>query len=67
MALWLHNAGYRTGLIGKYINAYPNPEPPSYVPPGWDYWAASIKSGSADVRLHPGHERHGGDGRIQPE
>ncbi len=47
VALWLHNAGYRTGLIGKYINAYPNPEPTSYVPPGWDYWAASIKSGSA--------------------
>lgn len=44
-ALWLHNAGYRTGLIGKYLNAYPNPEPPSYVPPGWDYWAASVKSG----------------------
>ncbi|MBW8487609.1 sulfatase [Actinomadura sp. PM05-2] len=31
---WLHSAGYRTGLIGKYLNGYPGPS----VPPGWDDW-----------------------------
>ena len=23
LATWLHDAGYRTGLIGKYLNRYP--------------------------------------------
>lgn len=35
VATWLHEAGYRTGLIGKYLNGYNNPE---YVAPGWDEW-----------------------------
>ena len=38
IATWLHDAGYRTGLFGKYLNQY---EPESgYVPPGWDRWFA---------------------------
>jgi N-acetylglucosamine-6-sulfatase len=35
LATWLHDAGYRTGLIGKYLNRYPFGRLP-YVPPGWD-------------------------------
>ena len=35
VATWLQGAGYRTALIGKYLNGY---EDPSWVPPGWDYW-----------------------------
>jgi arylsulfatase A-like enzyme len=36
LATWLDGAGYRTGLIGKYLNGY---SPTSqYVPPGWDRW-----------------------------
>ena len=39
----LHNAGYRTAMMGKYLNGYlqgPNrsPVPSTYVPPGWDQW-----------------------------
>ena len=38
VATWLHDAGYRTALMGKYLNGYPNGVPPTYVPPGWDEW-----------------------------
>jgi arylsulfatase A-like enzyme len=39
VATWLHDAGYSTALIGKYLNAY-QLMPPSHVPPGWDEWHA---------------------------
>ena len=37
LATWLHTAGYRTGLFGKYFNGYENN---AYIPPGWDRWVA---------------------------
>jgi arylsulfatase A-like enzyme len=47
VATWLHDAGYRTGLYGKYVNGYlGNPPtdgytgPLPYVPPGWEEWHA---------------------------
>lgn len=43
LGTWLQAAGYRTALIGKYLNRYPGDGPgadPAYVPPGWDDWAA---------------------------
>ena len=39
VAVVLDSAGYRTGLIGKYLNWY---HPSGGVPPGWDYWFALI-------------------------
>jgi len=38
IATWLHDAGYRTALMGKYLNGYPQRTNPTYVPPGWDEW-----------------------------
>jgi arylsulfatase A-like enzyme len=35
-----HAAGYRTGLVGKYLNDYPQGHW-SHVPPGWDSWFAT--------------------------
>ena len=36
IAVWLRRAGYRTGLVGKYLNAYSGTVPP----PGWSAWHA---------------------------
>lgn len=36
VATWLNNAGYQTGLFGKYINNYRV----RAKPPGWDRWYA---------------------------
>ncbi len=35
LAVWLHRAGYYTGVIGKYLTGYASH--PS-VPPGWSEW-----------------------------
>lgn len=43
VAVWLRRAGYRTGLIGKYLNAYHGTGPP----PGWAVWHA-FRGGNAD-------------------
>lgn len=37
IATWLQDAGYHTGLVGKYLNQYPFDGDP-YVPDGWDRW-----------------------------
>jgi N-acetylglucosamine-6-sulfatase len=34
----MQSAGYRTSILGKYLNDYPNGVPPTYMPPGWDEW-----------------------------
>lgn len=42
VATWLQTAGYRTGLMGKYLNGYPGTAGNTYVPPGWDEWDALV-------------------------
>ena len=39
LPVWLDDAGYTTGLVGKYLNFYPWDRAP-FVPPGWDRWFA---------------------------
>jgi arylsulfatase A-like enzyme len=48
LATWLQSAGYRTALVGKYLNGY---EEPSFVPPGWDEWYVKTKKGYYDYVL----------------
>jgi len=50
LSIYLKDAGYRTGLLGKYLNQYqiagdtdgvdPPDYPRDFVPPGWDEWFA---------------------------
>ena len=55
VATWLKSGGYKTVLIGKYLNGYPKqpnsetyPEgiKPTYVPPSWDEWYGHIEEGT---------------------
>ena len=39
LAVWLHDAGYKTALVGKYINDY-SLDGHNAIPPGWDDWQA---------------------------
>ena len=47
IATWLKAAGYRTILLGKYVNGYPSGSP-TYVPPGWDDWHAVFGGDDGD-------------------
>ena len=43
IAVDLHNAGYRTGLVGKYLNQYTASSAKGLAPrPGWDTWIAFL-------------------------
>ena len=64
--VWLDAAGYTTGLVGKYLNAYPWGRTP-FIPPGWDRWFAkqNLNESTAyydyDV-VDQGISRHYGEG-----
>jgi arylsulfatase A-like enzyme len=41
VATWLSAAGYRTAMLGKYLNGYPDTAPSkTYIPPGWTEWVS---------------------------
>jgi N-acetylglucosamine-6-sulfatase len=45
VATWLQDAGYRTALVGKYLNNFPLRDDPSHIPPGWDEWNVYVGEG----------------------
>ena len=51
LPVWLHDAGYDTVFLGKYLNGYGvqrlRDGKPSvrYVPPGWTDWRGSVDGG----------------------
>ncbi|HJP65220.1 MAG TPA: sulfatase [Actinomycetota bacterium] len=54
IATTLHLGGYRTALIGKYLNGYDHA---GHVPAGWDRWVAMLKVGYYGVPFSvDGHE-----------
>lgn len=46
LATALHTAGYRTALIGKYLNGYPLSTNQTYIPAGWDVWFSPTTEGA---------------------
>jgi arylsulfatase A-like enzyme len=60
IAVWLSDAGYATGLFGKYLNSYAaesdkNPEGGYYIPPGWSRWRAFVAEHYGGV-MGPGYD-----------
>jgi N-acetylglucosamine-6-sulfatase len=46
IATSLQATGYRTALMGKYLNGYPNTAPSdTYIPPGWTEWYSPMEYG----------------------
>jgi len=46
LPVWLDDAGYRTGQVGRYVNFYGNSRvggDPREVPPGWDDWHVPVE------------------------
>ncbi len=59
IAVWLHEAGYATGLFGKYLNSYnlesdKGPGGSYYIPPGWTRWRAFACAGAQCTPEHYG-------------
>lgn len=48
LAVWLQAAGYRTALIGKYLNAYPLADDRTYIPAGWSEWYSPGRKNAYD-------------------
>jgi arylsulfatase A-like enzyme len=58
VATRLDEAGYRTALIGKYLNGYKNT---THIPKGWDRWFATENPGLFDYDVNDnGTIRHYG-------
>ncbi|HEY7594851.1 MAG TPA: sulfatase [Actinophytocola sp.] len=49
VARYLHDAGYRTGLAGKYLNGLE--KDPAHIPPGWSEWYAGV-----DNNMYSGYD-----------
>jgi arylsulfatase A-like enzyme len=65
LPVWLDDAGYTTGLVGKYLNFYPWDRAP-FVPPGWDRWFAKENADESTAysdydNVDQGIVRHYGD------
>ena len=44
---WLQDAGYRTAMVGKYLNEYGALDRRE-IPPGWDHWAVLLDHSTYD-------------------
>ena len=55
---WLKAEGYRTALVGKYLNGYGDSGENTYVPPHWDRWVATFDRNYVNYNLNI-------DGRIK--
>ena len=49
IATWLHDAGYQTAIMGKYLNQYPDGASANYIPPGWNEWDVITQTNDDDT------------------
>ncbi|MCA9878830.1 MAG: sulfatase, partial [Thermomicrobiales bacterium] len=56
IATWLQDAGYRTGLVGKYLNGYGSSEEMLAIPPGWSDWHGVSNEGYSRFTLNENGE-----------
>lgn len=60
LPVWLHDVGYNTVFLGKYLNGYglqPLPDGSSsvrYVPPGWSDWRGAVDGGFEEGSAYAG-------------
>ena len=73
LPVWLRSAGYRTGLVGKYLNGYganntgSPKDDPTYIPPGWNDWPVRrVLGDQIDVRLTVRRRRRGEHDPLDP-
>ncbi len=59
LAVWMQQAGYRTVLIGKYLNEYHAKS--LHIPPGWSEWFAASSKYYDYMALDNGTVVHYGD------
>ena len=53
-AVWLQSVGYRTAMIGKYLNWYPITAGALHVPRGWTRWVTP----STELEIHAKYNYH---------
>lgn len=58
VATWLHDAGYRTALLGKYLQPLPGGGGRGVYSPGWDAWYAPVGE-NADSRYNDSLNENG--------
>ncbi len=51
IATWLKGAGYKTALLGKYLNQFPDGKD-TLVPPGWDEWYGVLEDRRAELSFY---------------
>ncbi len=51
LATWLKAAGYKTVLLGKYLNQFPDGKD-TVVPPGWDEWYGVLEDRRAELAFY---------------
>ncbi|MFM9108326.1 MAG: sulfatase [Chloroflexota bacterium] len=52
LAVWMQDAGYRTGFFGKFLNGYPQGAGPAWVGSGWTEWSALLSGHYFDFVLN---------------
>ncbi len=63
LPVWLQQAGYRTAMVGKYLNGYKGSDAKAQGNEvGWDHWDPTIKQ----IYQYQGYTQHNDGDRVRP-